>query len=227
MSYQDPYQQPPQNPYAGPQPQPTDPYSGAQGGYQQQNYGQPEQPGGYQQQGYGQPGQPGGYQQQGYSQPGQPGGYQQQGYSQPGQPGGYQQQSYNVPPYANANAFSDPNNPNTALNMPQNTAAGLSYIFFAGIIVFLIEKQNRLVRFHAMQGFILFLIASVFSIIDKSINQALYYNSAFTCVSGLVGLAFIVIWVICLVNAFQGKYFKLPVIGDYAEKFANQSTPSF
>ena len=30
-----------------------------------------------------------------------------------------------------------------------------------------------------------------------------------------------------LVNAFQGKYFKLPVIGDYAEKFANQGTPSF
>src|SRR5690349_21294314 len=114
MSNQDPYQQPPQNPYSGPQP--TDPYSGGQSEYQQQ------------------------------------------GYSQPGQPGGYQQQSYNVPPYTNANTFNNPNNPNTALNMPQNTAAGLSYILFAGLIVFLVEKQNRFVRFHAMQGFILFLI---------------------------------------------------------------------
>jgi uncharacterized membrane protein len=221
MSYQDPYQQPPQNPYAGPQPQPTDPYSGAQGGYQQQNYGQPEQPGGYQQQGYGQPG--------------QPGGYQQQGYSQPGQPGGYQQQSYNVPPYANANAFSDPNNPNTALNMPQNTAAGLSYILFAGLIVFLIEKQNRLVRFHAMQGLILFAILAVFSIIDQTISNSLYYSysslsTLMGCVFGLVGLAIgialFVGWLIGMINAFQGKYFKLPVIGDYAEKFANQGTPS-
>jgi uncharacterized membrane protein len=216
MSYQDPYQQPPQNSYSGPQPQPTDPYSGGQGGYQQQNYGQPEQPGGYQQQGYGQPG--------------QPGGYQQQNYSQPGQPGGYQQQSYNVPPYANANAFNNPNNPNTALNMPQNTAAGLSYILFAGIIVFLIEKQNRLVRFHAMQGFILFAIWAVFGIIDRTVSSALYDSSLLllsTCVFGLVGLGLFIVWLIGMINAFQGKYFKLPVIGDYAEKFANQGTPSF
>ena len=30
-----------------------------------------------------------------------------------------------------------------------------------------------------------------------------------------------VMWVILMVNAFQGKYFKLPVIGDYAERYAN------
>src|SRR5205807_8718075 len=34
---------------------------------------------------------------------------------------------------------------------------------------------------------------------------------------GLINLAVFVIWIILLVNAFQGKYFKLPVIGDYAE----------
>ncbi len=208
MSYQDPSQQPPQNPYSGPQP--TDPYSGGQSGYQQQ--------------GYNQPGQPGDYQQQGYSQPGQP------GYSQPGQPGGYQQQSYNVPPYANANAFNDPNNPNTALNMKQNTAAGLSYILFAGLVVFLVEKQNRFVRFHAVQGFILFLIGTVLSFIDQSISNALYGTGMglmVGCVFGLVALALLIGWLLGIINAFQGKYYKLPVIGDYAEKFANQGTPSF
>jgi uncharacterized membrane protein len=27
-----------------------------------------------------------------------------------------------------------------------------------------------------------------------------------------------------MINAFQGKYFKLPVVGDYAERYANQGT---
>ena len=31
-------------------------------------------------------------------------------------------------------------------------------------------------------------------------------------------------WIILMINGFQGKYFKLPVIGDYAEKYANQGT---
>ena len=156
MSYQDPSQQPPQNPYSGPQP--TDPYSGGQSGYQQQDYNQPGQPG------YSQP------EQQGYAQPGQP------GYSQPGQPGGYQQQSYNVPPYANANAFNDPNNPNTALNMKQNTAAGLSYILFAGLIIFLVEKQIASSASMQFKASSYFLIGQSYGIIDQSINNALYYT---------------------------------------------------
>jgi uncharacterized membrane protein len=33
---------------------------------------------------------------------------------------------------------------------------------------------------------------------------------------GLVG------YIVLLINGFQGKYFKLPIVGDYAEKYANQ-----
>jgi uncharacterized membrane protein len=38
----------------------------------------------------------------------------------------------------------------------------------------------------------------------------------------LVGLALFVIWVIVFVSAFGGKRFKLPIIGDLAEKQANR-----
>ena len=37
----------------------------------------------------------------------------------------------------------------------------------------------------------------------------------------LIGLAAFVLWIVLLINAFQGKYFKLPVIGDFAEKYAS------
>jgi uncharacterized membrane protein len=43
----------------------------------------------------------------------------------------------------------------------------------------------------------------------------------FGCLFWLAGLAGFVLWIVLLINAFQGKYFKLAAIGDYAEKYAN------
>jgi len=43
----------------------------------------------------------------------------------------------------------------------------------------------------------------------------------FGCLFWLVGIAAFALWIVLLINAFQGKYFKLPVIGDFAEKYAN------
>ncbi|HET8854198.1 MAG TPA: DUF4870 domain-containing protein [Ktedonobacteraceae bacterium] len=199
MSYQPP--QDPNNPsqyggyggYTPPQTNPTDPYSG-----------QPGQPGGYQQPGSQQPG---GYQQPGYQQPG----YQQPGYQQP--PYGQGQQQYNYQAGATA---SGP----TSMGMQPNVAAALSYLtFVAGLIIFfLLEKQNRFVRFNAMQSILFFLPLTILLFIFgyiPLIGGILYW---------LVWLVGFVGWIVLTINAFQGKYFKLPYIGDYAEKYANQGT---
>ncbi len=29
-------------------------------------------------------------------------------------------------------------------------------------------------------------------------------------------------WIVLMINGFQGKYFKLPIVGDYAEKYVDQ-----
>jgi uncharacterized membrane protein len=203
MSYQDPNQQYPNSgQYGGgyTPPQPTDPYSG-------QQYGQPgQQGGGYEQQPYGQPGQG-----QQYGQYGQPGPGQ---YGQPGQPG--YQQPYGIPPSGG-----------TSMGMAQNTEAGLSYVlgWITGLIFFLGEKQNRFVRFHAMQSILFFGSVSILNVILNIAGSSVHsLGIAFSCLSGIVGIASLVIWVILMINAFQGKYFKLPVVGDYAEKYANQGT---
>lgn len=112
------------------------------------------------------------------------------------------------------------------MGMSQNTAAGLSYVlgWVTGLIFFLVEKQNRFVRFHAMQSIIFFGGVFVLNIILQVLAGAMPSGMAvaFGCLSGLVGLASFVIWIILMVNGFQGKYFKLPVIGDYAERYSNQ-----
>jgi Predicted membrane protein len=189
-----------QDPNQQPGPQPTDPYSGAQ----------QENSGGYNP--YGQQGQQG-YQQQNYGQP---------PYGQQGQQG-YQQPPYGQPqsPYGNTNGGAQ-----TSLGMSQNVAAAVSYIFgiVVGPIFFFIEKQNRFVRFHAVQSFILSAVLIIVSIISQTIsNTGSFLALPIVCLAGLVGIAGFVAWIVCIINAAQNKYFKLPVIGDYAEKFVDKN----
>ena len=180
-----------------------------------------------------QPAQPEGYQQQSGYQPGnepQQGGYQGSYQQQPGyQPGGYQQQQNYQQPYGTP--FTTTTNPNgpTSMGMDANVAAGLSYLFsiVGGLIFYFGEKQNRFVRFHAMQSILFNAFWIVLFIVLFTVQSFLYASVilaplgiVFTCLTFLLPLALLVVWIILMVYAFQGKYFKLPVIGDYAEKYA-------
>src|SRR5258708_32001800 len=113
--------------------------------------------------------------------------------------------------------------------MSQNTAAGLSYLltWVTGIIFFLMEKQNRFVRFHAMQSIIFFGGMTILSILLNIITglNISFLSLISSILGGLVGLVIFIGWIVLMINAFQGKYFKLPIVGDYAEKYANQGIP--
>ncbi len=110
------------------------------------------------------------------------------------------------------------------MNIDAKTAAGLSYVlgWVTGLIFFFLEKKNRFVRFHAMQSIIFFGGLSILGIIFGSVQAALPFplNVTFLCLNSLVGIAGFVGWIVLVINGFQGKYFKLPVIGDYAEKYS-------
>jgi uncharacterized membrane protein len=106
----------------------------------------------------------------------------------------------------------------TSTGIQANVAGLLSYLvgFITGIIFFVIEKENKFVRFHAMQSMItfggFFVLAIVLGIVFS------FVPALGVLVSTLLWLAQVVLWVILMVKAFQGEYFKLPVIGDIAEK---------
>ena len=146
-------------------------------------------------------------QQPGYQQPG----YQQPGYQQP--PYGQQQGAYQQSSAASASGAS-------STGLQPNVAAGLSYLFVwvGGLVFFLIEKQNRFVRFHAMQSLIFF---GGLSILAYVIGYIPFLGGI---LSGLLWLVWVVGWIFLMIQGFQGKYFKLPVVGDYAERYANSGT---
>lgn len=198
----------PQNPQ---QPNPTDPYSGQQYG-QQGGYGQ--QPPQYDPNS--------GYQQGGYQQG-------QGDYQQPGTGYGQQQQQYNSyqAPYGaqgGANASAGALGP-TSMGMQANVAAGLSYIlgWITGLIFFFTEKTNNFVRFNAMQSILFFGGLSVLNIILRIASgfSPGFLGLIFGCAIGLISLVGFVGWIVLMINAFQGKYFKLPIVGDYAERYVN------
>jgi uncharacterized membrane protein len=110
------------------------------------------------------------------------------------------------------------------MGMQPNIEAGLSYVlgWVTGLIFFLMEKQNRFVRFHAMQSILFFGGLTVIQIILSVIGSFPFLGLLTYLLGIALWLIFIVGYIVLLINGFQGKYFKLPIVGDYAERYANQ-----
>lgn len=96
----------------------------------------------------------------------------------------------------------------TSMGLDENVAGALCYAFgwITGLIFLVIEKKSGFVRFHAMQSIIVFLGI-----------QILFFLPLLNLI--VLPLA-LILWAFLMVKAYQGKRFKLPAIGDFAEKQA-------
>jgi|SRR3954463_13961551 len=126
----------------------------------------------------------------------------------------------------------------SALGLDGNVAAALGYpIGIIAIISLVMEKENRFVRFHAMQSLIVhvafIVVAIVVWILGVILVIAGIAASAATnsgALGGLASMLFGLIWlcvivayiaglVLAAVKAYQGSEFKLPIFGNMAEKW--------
>jgi uncharacterized membrane protein len=103
----------------------------------------------------------------------------------------------------------------SSTGMDTNLAAALAYLagFITGIVLLVIEKQSRFVRFHAMQSTVLFLGVLVLSIVINTIPLLGAFLYAF-----LLFPAVVIVWLVLMFKAYNGEYFKLPVVGEFSEK---------
>ncbi len=150
----------------------------------------------------------------GYQQYTPPGSYQQYGY-QPYSPGpqqyGYQQQ-YSAQYMGDVGPYEA-----TSLGMRARTAGLLCYLFgwVSGLIFFLLERENRFVRFHAMQSLLFFGILSI-------LEGIFSYLPFFGPIGGVLGLIMFIGWIVMMVKAHRGEYYKLPLFGDLADRLISQ-----
>lgn len=115
----------------------------------------------------------------------------------------------------------------TPTGLSDNAAAAIAYITFVPAIVFLVlppYNASPYVRFHAWQSLFLNVTAFVVSIVLSFVLafSVMFGAFYFVAVTRLLWLAWIIVWILCAVNALNGKHFKLWILGPLAEKQANR-----
>ena len=126
----------------------------------------------------------------------------------------------------------------SALGLDGNVAAALGYpIGIIAIICLIMEKENRFVKFHALQSILLHVGAIVLMIAMWIISAVLLvggiaasaatnsgaFGGLASMLLGLIWFVFVILYLVGLilsaVKAYQGNWFKLPLIGNMAEKW--------
>jgi uncharacterized membrane protein len=110
----------------------------------------------------------------------------------------------------------------TSTGMEQNLEGLLCYVlgWVTGIIFLLLEKDNRFVRFHAVQSIVVFGAYTILAIILNFIPVVGWI------INLLLGIAAFIFWIVLMVKAYNGQMYKFPVAGDIAERNSTPMTGS-
>jgi uncharacterized membrane protein len=101
-----------------------------------------------------------------------------------------------------------------AKNDNENLLAAASYLLFwiTGLIILLVERDSKFVRFHAMQSTLLFGGASILLFIFGVIPILGWLIDSIIFIGGFI------LWIVLMWKAFQGEMYKVPYVGDLAIK---------
>jgi uncharacterized membrane protein len=117
----------------------------------------------------------------------------------------------------------------SSTGLTPRVAAVLAYLAgpFSGALVLLAERTSGYVRFHAWQsviglGGLGLVVALLLGVAFASvIVSATAFRSLLT-LSWIVWVLWILVWAVCVVKAFGGRRWKLPIAGAYAERLASR-----
>src|ERR1051325_277364 len=127
----------------------------------------------------------------------------------------------------------------SALGLDGNIAAALGYpIGIIAIICLIMEKENRFVKFHALQALLwdavyivviiaLMIIGAIIGMVGLAASQA---GSSAGAGIGLIGMLVYLLWlvvffgwlimlIVAAVKSYGGGGYKLPIVGNMAEKW--------
>lgn len=113
--------------------------------------------------------------------------------------------------------------PASAGGLTDNVAGMLAYVTIVPAIIFLVIEpynRSRFVRFHCFQSIFFAVAWTVLWIALSFVGMIPILGWATILIWPLLGLGGLILWVILLLKANQGQMFKLPVIGEMAEKQA-------
>ena len=97
----------------------------------------------------------------------------------------------------------------SSTGLEENVAGFLCYLlgFVTGIVFMVVEKKSSFVKFHAKQSTITFLGLFVIILVMGWIPV----------LGTLVWIFTLILWLILMIEALQGKRYSLPIVGKMAE----------
>jgi uncharacterized membrane protein len=122
--------------------------------------------------------------------------------------------------------------PRSSTGLEPRTASTLAYLAgpFSGALILFAESTNQDVRFHAWQS-IVGLGGLGLAIVASYVLAVVVLFVSATAAWLMVGVSFVIwivlaiVWAICLWKAWSGERWKLPLAGDYAERFVQPGRP--
>ena len=121
--------------------------------------------------------------------------------------------------------------PASSTGLAPRTASTLAYLAgpFSGALILLAESQNDDVRFHAWQSVIGLGGIGLGVILAYVLGAAALFVSAalvtvMFAVASVLWIVLAIVWAICVWKAYSGERWRLPLAGDYAERFTTRST---
>ena len=113
----------------------------------------------------------------------------------------------------------------TRSGLSDNAAGAISYFTFFPAIAFLLlpnYKESQYIRFHAWQSVLLCVSAFIADIIIGSIALLTLFlgTATLTYMLRFLMLGWLILWLICVIQAASGKRFRIPILGSVAEKLS-------
>ena len=110
----------------------------------------------------------------------------------------------------------------SSTGLDPKVAGLLCYVlgWVTGLIFLLIEKDNKFVRFHAIQSIAVFGTLCVIWIPLMVLSIIPIIGLLFLLVMILLWIGSIVLWILLMYKAYQEEMFKVPIAGDFAEERA-------
>lgn len=121
-------------------------------------------------------------------------------------------------------------NPNSSTGLASNLGAGLCAFFplIGGIVFYFIEKKDMLVRHWAVQGIFFggtsFVVSIVISVLTGILAVA-HVGFLGALIHFAWTICWFVLWILGLINGFQGKQWEYPIISEQCKKLFPKLVP--
>ncbi len=104
-------------------------------------------------------------------------------------------------------------------SIPPGIASAAAYFFpfFGGLVMLAIEKEDRIVRFHAAQSIVFWVCAIPIALL-----------SGIPVIGTILGFAFLVAWIFLMYQAWMNREFEIPYLGAIAREqvFGKEDGPA-